>query len=265
LLVWIGGAAASVAVIMLVILPALANQLATLIPVEREAALGRVALGQISNFLGGEAVDMTCSNPAGKRALDKMTARMVGQAEIPYDLQVMVFDNEMINAFAVPGGHVVLFKGLLDAASTPEEVAGVLGHEVGHVIHRDPTRLMLRSAGSVGILGMVFGDFAGGALALVVTEQLISAQYAQDAEANADAFAHRLMAEAALPAKSFATFFKTLKDKYGDTQGLLSHLASHPNLEGRANAALAADVIGDGTFDPVLSSAEWDDLRKICD
>lgn len=264
LLIWIGGAVASVAVIMLVIIPALANQLATMIPPEREAALGRAALGQIASFLGGDEKNMECTNPAGQKALEKMTARVVGQTEIPYDLKIKVFDHNMINAFAVPGGHVVLFKGLLDAASSPEEVAGVLGHEIGHVVNRDPTRLTLRSAGSVGILGMVFGDFAGGALALVLTEQLISAQYAQGAEAGADEFAHALMAAARLPATSFATFFTTLKDKYGDTDGLLSHLASHPNLDGRAAAAKAADVIGDGTFEPVLSAKEWNDLRQIC-
>ena len=63
----------------------------------------------------------------------------------------MVRQHKTINAFAVPGGNVVLFEGLLDAARSPEEVAGVLGHEVGHVMNRDPMRLNLRSAGSVGI------------------------------------------------------------------------------------------------------------------
>ena len=264
LVLWIGGAAASVALIMLVILPALANQLATMIPVEREVQLGQAALRQLSGFLGEDEKKLTCDGPKGLAALEKMTARIVGDHEIPYDLKVQVFDHEMINAFAVPGGHVVLFKGLLQAARSPEEVAGVLGHEIGHVVNRDPTRLTLRSAGSVGILGMVFGDFAGGALALVLTEQLISAQYAQDAEAGADEFAHELLADAKLPASSFATFFITLKDKYGDDDGLLSHLASHPNLQGRADAATAADVIGDGNYEPVLTDQEWRDLRRIC-
>jgi Zn-dependent protease with chaperone function len=264
IILWGGGAIASVALIMFVILPAMSDQLATMIPREREAALGRVAIGQISTFLGSTEEEIACTNPAGQKALKKMTTRMVGNTDIPYDLQVKVFNHDMINAFAVPGGHVVLFKGLLDAARSPEEVAGVLGHEVGHVVNRDPTRLMLRSAGSVGILGMVFGDFAGGFLALVLAEQLISAQYAQGAEANADTFTHGLMADAQLPAKSFATFFDTLKNKYGDDQGLLSHLASHPDLEGRANAAYAADVIGDGPFDPVLTAKEWSDLKNIC-
>lgn len=165
----------------------------------------------------------------------------------------MVRQHKTINAFAVPGGNVVLFEGLLDAARSPEEVAGVLGHEVGHVMNRDPMRLTWRSAGSVGILGMVFGDFAGGFMALVLTEKLISARYAQDAESGADEFAHGLMADAKLPSASFAEFFKTLKDKHGDQKGLMSHLASHPDLDGRALAAVAADVVDDASYDPVLT------------
>jgi Zn-dependent protease with chaperone function len=266
LAVWAGGAIASVAVIMFVILPALSNQLATMIPLEREVAIGEVSMTQIHRFLGGsETNDLSCTNPDGLRALDKMTERMLGETEVPYDLKVQVFRHDMINAFAVPGGQVVLFKGLIDAARSPEEVAGVLGHEVGHVVNRDPMRLTLRSAGSVGILGMIFGDFAGGFMALALTEKLISAQYSQGAEAGADEFAHELLANANLPAASFAEFFVTLKDKHGDQEGFMSHLASHPNLDGRAAAAVAADVVGDGAYDPVLTAVEWRALQKICD
>ncbi|MCP5074945.1 MAG: peptidase M48 Ste24p, partial [Rhodobacteraceae bacterium] len=113
-------------------------------------------------------------------------------------------------------------------------------------------------------LGMVFGDFAGGFFALVLAEQLISASYAQDAEADADAYANDALAEAGLPSQPFAGFFLKLKDKYGDSDGLMSHLASHPDLVGRAAAAEAADVVGDGVYEAVLTDAEWADLKGVC-
>ncbi len=263
---WGTGAVTSVVVIVFVIIPALANQLALMIPVDREIALGRVSLNQIERLLTGYDDDtgLTCTGPKGQAALDKMTTRLAAYIDSPYPLDIKVFNHEMPNAFAVPGGHIVLFDGLIQDADSPEEVAAVLGHEMGHVINRDPTRLTLRSAGSVGILGMVFGDFAGGTVALVIAEQLIAANYSQDAEANADIFAHKLMSDTKLPSAPMADFFDRLNEEYGDGPELLSHLASHPDLAGRAKAANEADTIGDGSFETVLTPSEWEGLRQMC-
>lgn len=262
---WGIGALASVFVIIFIIIPGLANQLATMIPIDKEIALGRASLKQIERVLGyGEEKPLTCTGKKGQIALDKMAARLTAHFDSPYPLDIKVFNDKMPNAFAVPGGHIVLFYGLLEMADSPEEVAAVLGHEMGHVIHRDPTRLTLRSAGSVGILGMVFGDFAGGAAALVVAERLIAADYSQDAEADADRFAHKLLEDAKLPSAPMAVFFEKLKNKFGDGPELLSHIASHPDLQGRADAANNADSIGDGPFDAVLSVSEWKDLQSMC-
>ncbi|MEM9852753.1 MAG: M48 family metallopeptidase, partial [Pseudomonadota bacterium] len=264
LAVWGTGAVASVLVILLVILPAMADTLATFIPRDREVAIGRASLNQISRALGGSRESLTCNGAEGRAALDKMTARLLGDRTLDYDLDVQVFRHKAVNAFAVPGGHVVLFDGLLQAAGSPEEVAGVLGHEIGHVINRDPTRLTLRSAGSVGILGLLFGDFAGGAAVIVVTERLMAASYAQDAERGADRVAHDLLAQAGLPSQPLALFFIKLRDRYGERGGLLSHLASHPDLGSRADAARAADRVGDVPYVPVLSDREWAALKSIC-
>jgi len=265
LVLWAGGAAASVAVILLVILPAMSDQLATMIPPAREAALGRTALKQIERFMLGSQKSLTCTNKAGVAALNKMTARLAKGADIPYDLNVQVYNHKLVNAFAVPGGNVVIFDGLIKIADTPEEVAGVLAHEIGHVFYRDPTRLTLRSASSAGILGMVFGDFAGGFAALVITERLINASYAQDAEAGADVFAYQVLNKVGLPSAPLGDFFDKLKKKYGDDEGLMSHLASHPNLAGRAKAARQASTVSADTFEAILTSEEWADLRRICD
>lgn len=262
---WGIGAVASVLLIVFVIIPALAGRLAALVPVEQEVALGRSVMTQLEGFLGGEqAGDLTCSSPAGDAALNRMVARLADRIDSPYDLQVRVLDVQMINAFAVPGGQVVLFSGLIDAATAPEMVAGVLAHELGHVVHRDPTRLMLRAAGSAGILGMLLGDFTGGAAILVVSEQLVSAKYQRGAEQDADAFANDLLASAGLPSAALGAFFRLVRQKYGEVDGVLSHLVSHPDLSGRAEQADAADTTADGDFTPVLSDAEWQALRDIC-
>ncbi len=266
IVLWAGGAVAAVLLIVFVIVPALSDQLATLVPEESEKKLGEASISQISWVLGqfGDDELEFCETPDGTKALSKMVGRLTAQFETDYDLSVRVLDHPMENAFAVPGGHVILFKGLIDRATSAEEIAGVLGHELGHVVYRDPTRLALRSAGTVGILGMLVGDFTGGAMVLLLTERLIAANYAQDAEAAADRFAYKVMGDAGLPTAPFGNFFDRMADLVGESDGLMSHLASHPNLSARADAARAADRFGDGDYEPVLSDEEWEALQAIC-
>jgi len=259
-------AIASVAVIVFVLVPVMADQLARVLPTRGEQALGDSTYEQIRRALGSEnqAKLWECDAPDGRAALETMLARLNRGTNFPYDIRLHVLDHDMINAFALPGGHIVLFRGLLADAKSAEEVAAVLGHEMGHVQNRDPTRLTLRSAGSIGVLGLLLGDFAGGAAILFLTERLVQAKYSRKAESTSDIFAHDLLAKAALPTRPMADFFDRLHQQYGTETGLMSHLASHPDLPDRARAALAADTVGD-SFVPVLTAGAWRSLRHICD
>lgn len=258
-------AVASVALIVFLLVPIMADQLATMLPAKGEQALGDSTFEQIRLALdkSNSSGLADCRDPDGLEALAKMQARLNIGANLPYDIRLHVLNHEMINAFALPGGHIILFQGLLNNANSPEEVAGVLGHEMGHVEHRDPTRLALRSAGSVGVLGLLLGDFAGGAAVLFMTEKLIQAQYSQGAEAGSDEYAHGLLAAAELPTGPMADFFDRLHKKYGVERGLMSHLASHPDSLGRSEAARAANTV-EGDFVPVLTAREWASLQAIC-
>ncbi|MFQ5437710.1 MAG: M48 family metallopeptidase [Paracoccaceae bacterium] len=260
-------AVASVALMVFVLIPVLANQLALLMPAKSEQAFGDATYDQIRKALrkdGETAIVAECSESRGLEALGKMTARLARGAGLAVPLRLHVLNFDLINAFALPGGHIVLFKGLLEDARSAEEVAAVLAHEMGHVARRDPTRLALRSAGSVGVLGLLFGDFAGGTAVLYLSEKLIRARYSRNAEAKADSFAHETLAASGLPSRPMATLFRRWEKKFGNAQGLRSHLADHPDLRGRAQAALAADGVGKD-FQPVLTSREWRLLQAVCE
>jgi Zn-dependent protease with chaperone function len=263
---WAGGAVGSLALIAFVLVPALAGQLALLIPPEREQQLGDAVVEQIQTLLeyAGDERPATCDHSAGQAALDKMAARVGRELDIPYPLRVNIIDHGMINAFAVPGGRVVFMRGLIEAAESPEEVAGVLAHEIGHVVNHDPTREALRAAGTAGIFGLFLGDFFGGGIVVAAGDAVINASYQREAETRADETAYRLLADAELPSAPFAAFFTKLKKKYGDSRGFLKLIASHPGLDGRAERAAAADRIGDGAYEPALTDQEWIALRGIC-
>ena len=265
LLKWGLGAVASVALIIFVLVPVLADQLARFLPPEGERALGDATFEQIRRVLDDSGVPLAiCEVPAGIEALDTMLARLDPQVDdLPYPVRVTVLDGDTINAFTLPGGRIILFRGLIDAAETPEEVAGVLAHEIGHAVNRDPTRDALRSAGSIGVLGLLFGDFAGGTAVLFLANSLINAKYSQKAEAGADDYAHRLMREAGLSPAALGSMFVRLRQIYGDASGLVAHFAAHPSLTRRIEASLAA-AEGFAATGPVLARREWAAMQRVC-
>ena len=266
LLGWAVGAVASVALIIFVLVPAMANQLARFIPPEGERALGEVTLLQIRTALDQTGLNPVpvCDNPEGLDALAKMEARLQSAVPEAQNLTVSVLDHEMINAFALPGNYIVFFRGLIDKAQTPEEVAAVFAHEIGHVVSRDPTRHALRSAGSLGVLGLLFGDFAGGAAALFLVERLIEANYSQGAEAAADVFAHEVLREADIAPSALASMFERFLEIGGEASPLVAHFLSHPSLGDRIQAAREATPDGFEAT-PILTAQEWQALRNICD
>lgn len=247
----------ALAAILFVFLPRISDMLADQMPRAQEVAFGQAVLRQVEGMLGGEG-RLACDNAAGLRALEKMERRLTEGQGLAYDIQLSVLDHEMLNAFAAPGGHVVILRGLLEAAETPEEVAGVLAHEIGHVEARDPLRLAFRSAGSAGILALVLGDVTGGTVIGLAGDYLLRASYTREAEAAADDFAHHLLARTEVGTEGLAAFFDRIEGMGGDVPEFLS---THPSSGGRAAAARAA---GGAASRPVLSEAEWQALRGIC-
>lgn len=264
LIAWAFAAVASVALIIGVLVPRMADQLALFIPPKGERALGETTLGQIRSALDdtGLAPIAICNQAAGQKALGLLTDTLTYHVDLPFELSVVVLDHPMVNAFALPGGYVVLFDGLINAAQTPQELAAVMAHEIGHVVSRDPTRHALRSAGSIGVLGLLFGDFAGGAAVLFLTERLINASYSQAAEERADIFAHELMRLAKIPPLALADMFRRLEQDDGGTPGILAHLSSHPQVRDRIRAAEQTQQVQPDF--PVLDAQSWRALQQIC-
>ncbi len=263
---WGGAAIASVALILFVLVPAMSDQLAEFLPPEGERALGEATFDQIRTTLDDTGIGglRVCEGPGGLAALAKIETRLTGTADLPTDLTIHVLDHPIVNAFALPGGIVVFFDGLLQEAGTPDEIAAVFAHEVGHVAARDPTRIALRSAGSIGVLGLLLGDFAGGAAVLFLTDRVIQADYTQEVEAAADLYAHEMLLAANLPPSAIATLFERLAADGGEPPDIVQHFLSHPAMGDRIAAAEAATPKG-ASFAPVLTEDEWQALRAICD
>jgi predicted Zn-dependent protease len=263
---WAFAAVAAVAVQIGVLVPLLSERLATFVPPAGERALGEATFEQIRQALAGTGLPLLpiCNGREGYDALEQMLIALDVERNTNEAIKVFVLDHEMVNAFALPGGYVVFFRGMIDAAISPNEIAAVLAHEVGHVENRDPTRHALRSAGSIGILGLLFGDFAGGAVVLFLTEQLISASYSQGAETAADVFAYDALEAAGVSPAALGDMFARLRDEYGDTDGIVAHFLSHPTLGSRIDKAREA-ARDDVLYVDIIPQVEWAALKAICD
>ena len=264
IVVLLGASATAVALMIFFIVPALAGRLALFIPTEKETRVGSAVLRQIERLLSNEeAGDWRCTNPKGQAALEQMAQALQHGQEFPYAIRVGVVDHEMINAFALPGGHIIVMRGLIEMAETPEQLAAVIAHELGHVAQRDPIEQALRAAGTAGLLSLVLGDATGGAVLTLVGKHLISAKNSRDVEARADDFALAQMAKAGVSPEALAEFFELLLQEMGDPAFDMGWISSHPPSVARAAHARAA-VQTARNYNKSVSSEEWQAIQQIC-
>ncbi len=206
--------------------------------------------------LSGDLAGNACMAPAGRSALAALTARLTANGR---PVRVRVVDLPVVNAVTLPGRQVVLFRGLLDAARSPDEVAGVLGHELGHVENRDAMTALLRDFG----IGLLIGGADGGKIA----RALLSSRYSRSAERAADAHAIAALARADIsPADTAAFFDRLAREESGmgtAAAGALVYLSTHP-LSAERRAAFIASTRKAPPYRPAMSAADWGALRRIC-
>ena len=262
--VWLGASATALALMIFGIVPALAGRLAVFIPPEREARVGSAVLRQIELILSKEEAGVWhCTNPKGQAALEHMVQALQHGQEFPYAIQVGVVDHKMINAFALPGGHIIVMRGLIEMSETPEQLAAVMAHELGHVAQRDPIVQALRAAGTAGLLSLVLGDATGGTVLALIGERLITAKNSRDVEARADDFALAQLAKAGVSPEALAEFFELLLQQMRDPDFDMGWISSHPPSVSRAAHARAA-VQTAQNYNKSVSSEEWQAIQQIC-
>lgn len=157
-------------------------------------------------------------------------------------------DRPEINAFAAPGGVVVVFTGLLRAADSPEEVAGVLAHEMAHVELRHSLRQLVKSTGLRVMFAAVLGDYAQlagwGA-------QLTELKFSRDAEREADARGLARLVAARIDPQGLPRFFAKLEKQEG-SGAVPAVLSTHPATRERLETLAAAiDKLGPVAVEPI--------------
>lgn len=241
-------------------LPLAAEPVAAVMPLSWEERLGRTVRDQIFTVTGNSEQSV-CRNPEGQAALQRLVDRLGATVETPYTFRVAVVDHPLVNAFAAPGGYVVVFRGLIDEANSAEEVAGVVAHEMGHVVERHTTESLIRAIGTSLVLSAVVGDASS--LRSAVTDfgtNLLQLSNTRSMEREADTVGIRMMNRAGIRGAGLADFFARMAERHGDNDGLSEYMSTHPSSSARAES-IREQAEGTG---PAMTEAEWAALRNIC-
>lgn len=152
---------------------------------------------------------------------------------------VYVMPDKSVNAFALPGGYIVLNTGLLMAAKSPEELAGVIAHEAAHIALQHGLKQMISSAGTYALFQSLFGD-ASGLIAVIADNSafLLTRKYSRDYEREADDRAWDYLLAANIDPRGMTNFFHTLlaaqeKNNLNPLENALNFLSTHPTSRER--------------------------------
>ncbi|MBI3447156.1 MAG: M48 family metallopeptidase [Magnetospirillum sp.] len=236
-------------------LPMASRLAASLVPAGMERDWGR-------NIAAGfESQLRVCEGKAGRQALEGLIARLA--EGLPADrrsITLHVIDRPDVNALALPGGDVILFAGLIAKADSPDEIAGVLGHELTHIGRRHVSAAMIRGMG-VGVIATLITGDASGLVASGIGAALAGA-YSRDDEAEADRGGMDLLERAGIGSDGMITFFRRLEDMEGKPGMLTQWLGTHP--EAGARAAAIAALRRPAPHLPSMDESQWRSVKAIC-
>jgi Zn-dependent protease with chaperone function len=205
-----------------VLVPNAAEYASDKIPLSIEEAIGESAYGQLT-ALSTEDV-----------AASRLVQEFFDSIPVPrnYDYTVTVLDSEDRNAFAVPGGRIAIYSGILEDMKTPEELAALLLHESAHVELRHSLKSLLRTLSGYFLISLLFGD-AGGITAVVFENIYVfkDLQYSREMEREADMTGLQNMQRAGFNPEGMIDLFRSIEENspaLPDKYELTEFMSTHP-------------------------------------
>lgn len=200
----------------------IAGWVAEKIPVEQEIAFGKQAFASMRGSL-----KLKDAGPEYE-AVNAIGAKLTQGSRYRYEFHVA--DDPSLNAFAMPGGVIVVHTGLIAATKRPEELAGVLAHEVQHVELRHSLRGMLKELGLRGLWSVATGDL-GSTMAGQAALEMTALKFSRDDESEADHEGFDALVAAGIDPSGMPAFFKTKSEQAADAPA--AFLSTHPLSEDR--------------------------------
>ncbi len=237
-------------------LPQLGVLFVPLIPLTYEERLGKQMMDHVSKEMGGK-----CDDSQAQAAMSRFVTDLLRASDISRPVSATFLNSEVINAFAAPGGNIVVLRGIIEVSESGDELGGVIAHELGHVLNRHAMQGVVKRFG-LGIVSSYLGASLDtpGNISLLASVTMFDMSYSRDHEREADFAGGELLRKAGVNSRGMATLFARLKEKKGDHTGISALLATHPSLEERIRNL---SLIGrEGR--PAFSEEEWRIIKKSC-
>ena len=197
----------------------------------------------------------TCNEGKGAAALGRILDRLQSGGSYGRPFKLHLVKGEQENAFALPGRHIILVSGLLKPAKAPEDIAGVLAHEMGHGLEKDAEALFLRNIGMKVIFKFTaWGDDSRAAFRAM----LLQLRYSREAEVTADAHAIAILRRARIASRYAGEFILRSAAESPTGESTMDDFGAHISAEERAKLFLAA------AYEPILSEEEWAAAKAVC-
>ena len=239
-------------------IPALAVAVAARIPVAWEEQLGAAAIANLTS------IHRRCETPEQLAALEQIVERLTdSNASSPYRYRLTVIASDMPNAFAAPGGYLLVTSELLRFADRAEEIAGVLAHEIQHVEHRHATRLLVRELSMRTLVSLALGDLRGLGSAIDTAGRLGALRYQRADETAADRGAVPMLIASRIDPRGMVTMLQKMQ---AASRGFTPppYLSTHPAIEERIAALDALTAQTPGMPVPLLPDYPWAEMGEIC-
>lgn len=203
-------------------IPFLAVRIANNVPISYEEKLGQSSYDAL--------IRQYRIQPEATRLVNDFFRQMKIQTRYP--VQITVVSDKQSNAFALPGGHIIVYDQLLNEMKHYEELAALLSHEYAHVEKKHTTKTIFRSMGTYMFISLLFGDLGGaGAVVVENANSLKSLQYSRRLEREADLYGLKILQQRHIDPKGFEWLFNTLRQQSGAQPS--EWLSSHPDLDNR--------------------------------
>lgn len=240
-------------------IPWFTRPITTAIPLSWETQLGQFVQQE---FTADEDV---CDDSQLVGTLETiMTKLLTPIPDRPYEFQVTVVDSPIVNAMAAPGGYLIVFRGLLQDTDTPEELAGVLTHEIQHVILRHSLHLIVQHVSMAFVIAAVSGDASGMlSYGLHAAQTLQTLSYGREAENQADEEGMGLLQQAGINPEGMISFFDKLSQGKEETSPF-QYFSTHPLITERRDHLQSLVSVQSRHYQKLTFAQDWDTIRDLC-